>query len=200
MESGEQEVGTRHQWPDRAFHWIMAACVLILCATAFAPIIGIRFDWLPIHWISGVILLAAILFHLVRIIFVHGFAAMLPGIDDLREMAGNFSDKAAALKAAKYDAFQKGYHWTAALVVLALSISGGLMLLKIDTVFWRRDPSIMSDGQWGIVYVIHGLSSLLILFLIIMHVYFSFLPEHRALLWSMLKGQGPLFTRGSGRP
>ena len=73
------------------------------------------------------------------------------------------------------------------------------MLLKIDTPFWRRDPSILSDQGWGIVYVIHGLSTLAILFLVILHVYFSILPEHRAMLRSMISGRGPT-TRAGKRP
>ena len=34
----------------------MAACVLTLLATAFLPIIGVKFDWLGLHWMTGVVL------------------------------------------------------------------------------------------------------------------------------------------------
>lgn len=196
MQSEAGETGTRHKWPDRAFHWIMAVSVIVLSGSAFLPIAGIRFDWVPVHWISGLVLTAAILFHIGRIAFVHGIAEMLPGADDVREALAGFSKSAAHLSPAKYDVFQKSYHWTAAIVVLALTVTGLLMLLKIDTPFWRRDPSILTDHQWGLVYVVHGLTALAILFLIIVHIYFALLPEHRDLLRAMITGRGRKLARG----
>jgi cytochrome b561 len=56
----------RHSLVDRVFHWVTAACVLILLATAFLPIVGLRFSWLALHWMTGVVLSAALAFHLVR--------------------------------------------------------------------------------------------------------------------------------------
>jgi formate dehydrogenase subunit gamma len=189
--------GTRHRWPDRAFHWIMAASVLVLAATAFLPIVGVRFDWVTIHWIAGVVLTAAVLFHILRAVFVQGLGEMLPRRDDLREVGGDLTGGAPDLKPAKFDAYGKGIHWLFAAIILALVGTGLLMLLKIDTPLWRRDPSILSDADWGIVYVIHGLTALASLFLVILHVYFAILPEHRALLRSMIGGRGPLHARGS---
>lgn len=197
MSSETSQIGARHKAPDRAFHWVMAVSVIILAASAFLPILGIRFDWVPIHWITGIALVLAILFHLFRVALVHGFREMLPGGEDVREAVADLTGRAAGLKPAKYDAYQKGYHWASALAVLAVTITGVIMLLKIDTPFWRRDPSILSDQGWGIVYVIHGVGSLAILFLVILHIYFSILPEHRAMLKSMIAGRGPLFARGS---
>lgn len=197
MQSDEEETGLRHRGPDRAFHWLMALAVILLTGTAFLPIIGVRFDWLPIHWIAGVALTVLILFHLVRVALLHGVREMMPGSEDLREMAADLSGKATDLRPAKYDAYQKGYHWSSAIAVLVLVVTGLLMLVKIDTPFWRRDPSLLSDPQWGIVYVIHGLASLALLFLIIVHIYFSILPEHRRVLAAMIRGRGPIFSRGA---
>jgi cytochrome b subunit of formate dehydrogenase len=174
----------------------MAISVILLTGTAFLPIMGIRFDWLPIHWMSGIALTVLVLFHLIRVALVHGFGAMMPGSDDITEMTSDLSGKDADLRPAKYDAYQKGYHWASAIVVLATVITGVLMLVKIDTPFWRRDPSLLTDPQWGIVYVIHGLAALALLFLIIVHVYFAILPEHRRVLMAMINGRGPLFSRG----
>lgn len=197
MRSEEVETSTRHQGPDRAFHWAMALSVIVLCATAFLPMLGIRFDWVPIHWIAGLVLVALIFFHLARVVLVHGLHEMAPGSEDLREIAADIAGRTATFMPAKYDAYQKGYHWSSALVLLALVVTGLLMLLKIDTPLWRRDPSILTDPQWGAVYVVHGFSSLALLFLIIVHIYFSILPEHRAVLGSMIAGRGPLFARGA---
>lgn len=188
--------GVRHRFADRLFHWVMAVCVLVLGATSFLPIIGIKFDWLPIHWITGVVLTISILFHLYRVLVVLGLLGMWPGIDDVRELArGVFGGGKKALKPAKYDAYQKGYHWAAALTILVIVVTGLLMLAKIDTSFWRRDPSILTDGTWGVVYALHGAGSMLILFLVILHVYFGLLPEHRAYLFAMLHGRGPELSR-----
>ena len=195
MSSHESQSGARHKWPDRAFHWVMAASVIVLTASALLPILGIRFDWVPIHWITGLVLTAAVLFHLARVTFIQGFAEMAPRVEDMREMVGDLGGSAPTLGPAKYDAYQKSYHWIAAVTVLAVTVSGLIMLLKIDTPFWRRDPSVLSDQSWGIVYVIHGLASLAILFLVIVHVYFAILPEHRATLKSMISGRGPLNVR-----
>ena len=63
------------------------------------------------------------------------------------------------------------------------------MLAKIDTPLWRRDPSILSDQDWGLVYAGHGAASLLLIFFVIVHIYFAFLPEHRRLLAAMVFGR-----------
>lgn len=197
MQSREEDVGVRHSGPDRVFHWLMALSVILLTGTAFLPIAGIRFDWLPIHWISGLVLTALVLFHLVRVALIHGLREMVPGVEDIREVTAHLAGHATDPKPAKYNAYQKAYHWSSAMVLLALIVTGLLMLLKIDTPFWRRGPSLLTDPQWGVVYVIHGLTALILLFLIIVHIYFSILPEHRAVLGAMIAGRGPLFSRGN---
>ncbi|MCT7378268.1 cytochrome b/b6 domain-containing protein [Chelativorans salis] len=184
--------GVRHRLADRLFHWGMAVSVIVLGATAFLPIVGFRFDWVPLHWISGVALTLLVLFHLFRVFFVHGVRGMVPGPDDIREIAQAARGIGPeALAEAKYDAFQKGFHLAAATTILVLLVTGLLMLAKIDTTFWRRDPSILSDYSWGIIYVIHGAASLVLLFLFTLHVYFALLPEHRSFLVAMIGGQGP---------
>ena len=198
MHSQPGETGIRHRWPDRLFHWTLALSVIVLCASAFLPILGLRFDWVPVHWITGFVLVAAILFHWLRVGLVHGIGEMVPGRDDLSEFLGGLRARPETPGPAKYDAYQKGYHWLSGLVVLVLVVTGLAMMAKIDTPWWRRDPSILSDAQWGIVYVAHGFASLAILFLIILHVYFALLPEHWATLKSMIRGPGPLLARGAG--
>lgn len=188
--------GVRHEFSDRLFHWVMAACIFLLGATAFLPIIGIKFDWLPIHWWTGVVLVAAILFHLYRVFAVHGISRMLPMADDVRETVRVALNRSTEdLQPAKYDAFQKSYHWTAAIAVLATVVTGVIMLAKIDTTFWRRDPSLLPEPVWGVIYVIHGLGAMLLLFLVILHIYFAIIPSHRAYLASMILGHGPELAR-----
>jgi len=58
----------RHASADRLLHWIMAACVLTLLGTAFLPIVGVKFEWVTIHWITGLVLGVAVLLHFVRVL------------------------------------------------------------------------------------------------------------------------------------
>ena len=53
----------RHEPIDRIMHWVMAISILVLLFTGVLPIIGIEFAWLTLHWISGLVLTAAVLFH-----------------------------------------------------------------------------------------------------------------------------------------
>lgn len=175
----------RHKWPDRLFHWSMAVAVLVLLFSAFLPIVGIEFDWIPWHWIAGACLSVIIFFHILRALFVQGLGTMLPRGHDFKR--GGYARHSES----KYDIYQKGYHWFVATVILALIITGIPMLLKLDTVFWDRNPSLLSDLQWGYVYVAHGIASLGLIFLVLLHIYFNFLPEHRVLLVSMITGRGP---------
>ena len=190
----------RHALPDRLFHWIMAASVIVLGATAFLPIIGVKFEWVPIHWPAGILLTATVIFHLYRVFAVHSASGMAPSSDDFKEMIRDAAGRDhAGLSAAKYDVWQKGIHTAFSVMILVVLITGLLMLAKIDTVFWNRNPSVMSDQAWGWVYVLHGLSAMVLLFLFILHVYFALLPDHRAFLRSMISGRGPAHSR-KGEP
>ena len=170
----------RHKLPDRLFHWIMALLVMILLGTAFLPILGIKFNWVTTHWIAGVFLIIATIFHLYRSFWVHGITEMLPTRADLKFK--HSTDQ-------KYDLNQKLYHWSVASIMIVLLVTGSVMLAKVDTPIWNRDPSILSDWNWGIVYLLHGAASLLLIFFLILHIYFAFLPEHRDLLRSMVFGK-----------
>lgn len=194
---GEDRETIRHHWPDRAFHWTMAATVLVLLFSSFGPIAGIKFDWIPWHWIAGVCLTALLVFHVVRALFVQGLSSMLLNVSDLREIVGKTPNRAPNLAhyrdpaSRKYDGYQKSYHLMIAVVVLGLVGTGLPMLIKLDTVLWNRNPGVMNDLQWGYIYVAHGLCSLALIFLTIVHVYFALLPEHKSLLLSMLTGSNP---------
>lgn len=195
--SGRAAEDIRHKWPDRSFHWTMAVLTIVLLATAFLPVLGLRFDWVPIHWISGILLTAAVIYHLYRVLAVHGIASMMPTREDLRA----FARREPAAGDAKYDLGQKLYHWSVSAVMLVLVLTGLVMLAKIDTPLWRRDPSILSDWDWGVVYALHGAAALLLIFFFILHVYFAFLPEHRRLLAAMALGRRmPPETRNGPQP
>jgi cytochrome b subunit of formate dehydrogenase len=69
------------------------------------------------------------------------------------------------------------------------SVTGAIMLAKVDTPLWQRNPYLLDASTWGIVYVLHGASALLILTLSMAHIYFSLLPGKRAYLRAMINGQ-----------
>ena len=52
-------------------------------------------------------------------------------------------------------------------------ITGAMMMVKIDTPWWERNPYWLSDEAWGVVYVLHGLSALLLITMVMTHIYFA---------------------------
>ena len=173
---------TRHAPIDRVVHWVTALAVLLLLASAFLPILGLKFSWVPLHWISGVVLCVAVLFHTIRGAFFQRLRCMVPRPRDLRDLR-------ARRRAAKYTLAQKLMHAVLGCAVLVACVTGVLMLAKVDTPFWQRNPYLLEASTWGVVYVLHGAAALLTLTLTMTHVYFSLLPEKRAYLRAMLGGQ-----------
>lgn len=183
----------RHRRVDRLYHWLMAISVIVLTATAFLPIFGIKFAWLDIHWITGVGLAALILIHAVRAIVWQDWRNMWVGMTDLRDLRRSVyrllgGRGATPSLPGKYDAAQKLYHFGVAIVVLAVVGSGLLMLLKIDTPLWRRNPYWFSSDTWGVIYVIHDMTAMAIVAIVIIHIYFSLHPDQWYLARSMLRG------------
>jgi formate dehydrogenase subunit gamma len=173
---------TRHAPVDRVFHWVTALAVLLLTGSAFLPILGLKFSWVPLHWITGVVLTLAVAFHTVRSTFFRRLRCMLIWPRHLREFV-------QGRKAAKYTLPQKLMHAVLGFSVLVVTVTGVIMLAKVDTPLWKRDPYLLEQSTWGIVYVLHGASALLILTLSLLHIYFSLLPEKRAYLRAMINGR-----------
>ncbi len=97
------------------------------------------------------------------------------------------TDRAPA-KPGKYSVAQKFIHHAFALAVLTTIVTGACMLAKIDTPWWERNPFFFSDPTWGIVYVLHGIASLLLITMVISHVYFALRPEKLLFTRSMIMG------------
>jgi cytochrome b subunit of formate dehydrogenase len=182
----------RHALPDRLFHWLGAACVLVLLGTAFLPIVGIEFGWVTVHWITGLVLIAAVVFHLVRVLVRGTLGSMWIGRADFADAAeivsATLERKLPIRRPGKYSVAQKFIHHAFALVVLTTSITGGLMLARIDTPWWQRNPYLLADATWGIVYVLHGLGALLLITMVMLHVYFALRPEKLKFTRAMIRG------------
>ena len=177
----------RHKFIDRLFHWVMAATMLVLMATALCPILGIEFDWVPIHWIAGVILTVVILHHTVRAIFQQDLLSMWVGPMELIKALGSLRSGVLP-KTGKYSIAQRMMHNAVTLFGLIALITGLLMMVRIDTPFWERDPYLLSQSTWGIIYVLHGLSAVIFFGMVMMHVYFALRPEKLFYTRSMILG------------
>ena len=182
----------RHALADRLFHWFSAVCVLVLLGTSLLPILGVEFAWVTVHWVAGLVLAALVLAHIVRAVFWQDLRSMWIGwreltrgwLDFRRALAG-----ASALKIErKYSLAQRAIHLAFSIVVLTAIATGCLMLVKIDTPWWRRDPYWLGDRAWGIVYVLHDLASLCLVTMVLIHIYFSLRPEKIYLTRSMVLG------------
>jgi cytochrome b subunit of formate dehydrogenase len=169
----------RHKGVDRLFHWLTAAAVITLMITGLLPALGLfRFDWVVIHWSVGIFLVLLVLFHLIRALFWQ----------QLKCMFGLSPDEITGKKVTKYSVAQKLMHHAMTLMVLAAVITGCLMLMKMDTPLWKRDPYTLSQATWGVIYVIHGAAAVSAITLVFLHVYFAILPEKRMYLRAMIKG------------
>ena len=171
----------RHLLADRLFHWILAASVIVLIVTGVLPVMGIKFSWLTVHWIAGLVMTAAVVFHIVRSLFFKDLSLMRIQAEDLSEPFD------AAKKTGKYSLAQKGIHWAMTLLALAVIATGLLLFSLMSTPWWPRD-NWMSEANLGWTFVVHGLSTLGLVGLISLHIYFSLRPEKRFYTRSMLKG------------
>ena len=82
---------------DRLYHWTMAAALLTCLFTAFLPILGWKFEWVTTHWIAGIVLTAAVLFHIVRPSLWQDFWSMVFGSARSVEVLAHSSARALGL-------------------------------------------------------------------------------------------------------
>jgi len=171
----------RHAGVDRGFHWIMAISVFALLFTGVLPIVGVDFSWLTIHWVSGLILTGAVVFHTVRAIFWQKPKEMWLGPSDLREPFD------AGAKPGKYSLAQKGMHHAMTVLVLLVIGTGLVLFAMIDTPWWNRSNAL-DEATLGWVFLLHGASTLGLIGLVALHVYFALRPEKRFYTRSMISG------------
>ena len=187
---------SRHVLASRLFHWSMAASVLALLGTAFLPILGLKFPWVTPHWIAGLVLTGAIIFHIIHASFWKGFTGMWITRRDLRDAWLTLRQivgrpEPTPDKPGKNPFENKLFHHTTSIATLAVIVTGLLMMVKVDTPFWRRNPYLLPDSTWGVVYVVHGAASVAFITLIMVHIYFAVRPEKRWITRSMIVGWIP---------
>src|SRR5215472_9227783 len=118
---------------------------------------------------------------------------MVVGVEDVRSgwraVAQAFGRRGPPpLKPGKYSLLQKVYHLAVADAIMALVATGFLMLLKIDTPLWCRNPYWFSDHAWGVIYAIHDFCAMNVVTLLMAHVYFALRPEKPWMSRSMIRG------------
>jgi len=183
----------RHGLAARLFHWVMAAAMLALLVTAFLPKVGVPFAWVTYHWIAGLVLTASILFHIIHASFWLDFWSIWPDQAD-REDAVRRLRRALGQSAppprrfAKYPLENKLYHGVIVLAGLSVMFTGVLMMSRVRTPLFPRNPYLFGDMTWGLMYVLHGLAGVGLIALIMVHVYFAIRPEKLVITRSMIVG------------
>lgn len=191
--AGVPDKVVRHGGAARLFHWVMALAMLVLLVTGFLPKVGLQFPWVGLHWMFGVVLIVSIVFHMVHATVVLNLRDILFGPRDLSEIFRELrhalgGGPAPARKPGKYPADHKLFHHAATVAGFAAMITGVLMLFRIDTPIFERNPYLYSDSTWGTIYVLHGLGGVALVVLTITHIYFAVLPEKRWMTRSMIQG------------
>ena len=88
----------------------------------------------------------------------------------------------------RYPLLQKLYHHGIAILILLTVVTGIPMMAKIDGPFWTRDPYLLSNGTWAVIYVVHDLAAMAVLAAVMIHVYFAIRPEKLWITCSMIFG------------
>lgn len=178
----------RHPLPSRLFHWVMAASMFGLLGTAFLPILGVKFSWVTLHWTFGLVLTASVLFHIVHSVFWMDLKSMWISGRELKALFSGGKAGGAPERTGKYKVENKLFHHLTALMSLAVIVTGALMMVKVDTPFWTRNPYFLPDSTWGIIYVLHGLCAVGFVATIMVHIYFAIRPDNWWITRSMIKG------------
>ena len=140
----------RHSRLARLFHWVMAAAMLTLLGTGFLPKVGVHFSWVTYHWIAGTVLIASVLFHVCHASWWLDFWSIWPDRIDLRDAYYRVRRSAGLsaplpMKFAKYPLENKLYHAAIMVAGLCAIATGVLMMCRVRTIFFRRNPYLFSD-------------------------------------------------------
>ncbi len=182
----------RHSAVARAFHWVMASSMLTLLFTAFLPIAGIKFAWVTWHWMAGLVLTTSILFHVIHASFFLDFWSIWVGPKDLPELRAEIMRELGhdvpGPKPGKYPLGNRLYHLAIVVAGLSVIATGLTMMVRVRTPLVPRNPYLLGDSTWGLVYVTHGLAGVTLVGLVIAHVYFAGRPDKWWITKAMILG------------
>jgi formate dehydrogenase subunit gamma len=187
----------RHNLSARISHWLLAASVLTLLVTSFVPIFGLKFPWVTVHWIAGVVFTLYLVYHTVDTLKRKSMASMWVSADELkdglRQVKSFTAGEEDGTKAPKWGVENKLFHHVTGLAGLGTIATGLLMMYRVDTWFWSANPYILSipSRLWGWTYWLHGMSAVGFVGLLMAHVYFAVRPDNFFLTRSMILGWIP---------
>ena len=178
----------RHSLMARLFHWVMAAAMFVLLFSAFLPVAGVKFAWVSWHWMAGLVLTGSILFHIIHATVWLDFWSIWVGPKDMPELKAELMRELGrdvpGPKSGKYPLGNRLYHTAIVVTALGAVVTGVLMMSRVRTPVFTRNPYLLSDATWGVTYVGHGLAGVALVGLVIAHVYFAIRPEK----WWITKG------------
>jgi len=178
----------RHSLMARLFHWVMAAAMFVLLFSAFLPVAGVKFAWVSWHWMAGLVLTGSILFHIIHATVWMDFWSIWVGPKDMPELKAELMRELGrdvpGPKSGKYPLGNRLYHTAIVVTALGAVVTGVLMMSRVRTPVFTRNPYLLSDATWGVTYVSHGLAGVALVGLVIAHVYFAIRPEK----WWITKG------------
>jgi len=178
----------RHSLMARLFHWVMAAAMFTLLFTAFLPVAGVKFPWVTWHWMAGLVLTGSIVFHIIHATVWLDFWSIWVGPKDMPELKAELMRELGrdvpGPKSGKYPLGNRLYHTAIVVTALGAVVTGVLMMSRVRTPVFTRNPYLLSDATWGVTYVSHGLAGVALVGLVIAHVYFAIRPEK----WWITKG------------
>jgi cytochrome b subunit of formate dehydrogenase len=174
------------------FHWVMAASMFVLLLTAFLPVIGVQFPWVAWHWIAGLVLTASILFHIVHSSVFLDFWSIWVSPKDIPEMRAEIlrelGYEVPGPKPGKYPLGNRLYHLVIVIAGVAVTVTGLVMMVRVETPFFARNPYLFGDPTWGVVYVLHGFAGVALVGLVMAHIYFAVRPDKWWITKSMILG------------
>lgn len=196
MSSGAQNIPervVRYDLASRLFHWTMAAAMFALLITAFVPVIGLQFDWVTIHWIAGLVLVATVIYHIIHAVFFQSLRSVWVGPRDIREGLSQFfyvfgAGDPPSIRSGKYPVPNKLFHHGATILTLAAAVTGVVMMVRLDTPIFQQNLYMFADATWGLIYVLHGLAGVVLVLMVMGHVYFAIRPEKWWQTRSMIRG------------
>ncbi len=182
----------RHSLVARLFHWVMAVAMFVLLFTAFLPVVGVQFAWVTWHWMAGLVLTASVLFHIVHATFWLDFWSIWVGPKDVPEFKAEIlremGHQVPGPKPGEYPLGNRLYHLAIVVAGIAVVVSGLVMMVRVRTPLFTRNPYLFSDTTWGFTYVAHGIAGVGLVGLVIAHVYFAVRPEKWWITKSMILG------------
>ncbi len=141
---------------------------------------------------AGLVLTGSILFHIIHATFWLDFWSIWVGPKDIPEFKAEIlrelGHEQPGPKSGKYPLGNRLYHTAIVVAGLAAVVTGVLMMSRVRTPIFTRNPYLFGDATWGLTYVTHGLAGVGLVGLVIAHVYFAVRPEKWWITRSMLLG------------